>query len=592
MENERTVILRRVHLFLIMLAMMFIFVSSTRYGAIFSLLLPIARVWTILLMVFMWITLLHLVGTRDTTWFLWLKRNVFLILWTTVSTSYGMTVLLPKLHLLAHHKTFYAMILLQSTLFYVNQLKRGQLGRYVGLLLQKPAHTTVVSYLSLMFIFAILLLLPIAQSNYYTQGISSLNALFIAVSALCVTGLSPVDVSKVFSPIGLAIILVAVQFGGIGIALLGSIMLYVKRSVGLSGRTLLAYSFSDDAVSDVGKVAMRVLMLTFAIEAVGAIYLAIYFLNHDYQIVPALAHGIFFSVSAFCNAGFSLFENGTLDPVRFDMRFLFMINVLITCGVLGFNFMFYEGARLKRRLRKIFRRNKALPSGMENSSAVNGTLILWSGYGSLIAILVIFFLFYALEHHYSIRELSTSEQYIESFFLAVDAKTAGFMSRDFTTMRYATHLLFMITMFIGGSSGGTAGGIKINTIFVIFAGFKAFVSQRPLAKIGKLSISWYDVRRANFLLISGVSVAVLATFLLSVSEKNQDAQAIVWEVISALGTVGTSLNYTAELSVFGRIVIMSVMIVGRMGALTLFSLVQERSFKKEPSYPLGNIYIG
>nr|WP_246226669.1 potassium transporter TrkG [Entomospira culicis] len=450
----------------------------------------------------------------------------------------------------------------------------------------------VLSYTALILLFTVLLLLPISQYGYQEGGLSALNALFLTVSAICVTGLAPVDIASTFSPFGLGVLVLAVQLGGIGIALLGSIMLYVRRSVGLSGRTLLAYSFSDDAVSDVGKVALRVIWATLIIELIGASYFVWhFFVVQEYLLMPALGHGIFFSISAFNNAGFSLFTGGSLESLRFDFSFLWMINLLIIFGVVGFNFIFYELNRMKRAL------GRYLSKGVDHLNRTqvtmnNSTLVLRSGYGSILLMVVLFFLFYAFEHPHSIYVLSTAQQYIESAFLSVDAKTAGFMSRDFTTLRFSTQGLFLLGMFIGGASGGTAGGIKLNTILVIFAGFRAFIQQRPLAKIGQMSISWEDVRRANILFISAILVVILATFALSITERVQEPFAIFWEVVSALGTVGTSLNYTSDLTVLGRIVIMSVMLIGRLGALTLFSFAQEREVKKEPSYPLGNVYIG
>ncbi|NIZ47033.1 potassium transporter TrkG [Entomospira nematocerorum] len=519
----------------------------------------------------------------------WLRRSLFLLIWTCITIIYGIFRLYPAVNIIGYQKSFYAMVLLRSVLFYFGQMNQQQLRKYVSMLLQKPAHITVMSYLVLMVMIAVLLLLPVSQLSSTEHGLSMMNAIFLSVSAFCVTGLSPVDISAILSPVGLSILLIAVQLGGIGIALLGSIMLYVRRSVGLSGRTLLAYSFSDEAVSDVGRVALRVIVITLIIELVGAGYFCFYFLKQGYSFLSAIGHGMFFSVSAFCNAGFSLFQHGMLEEVRFDFSFLWMISLLVTLGVLGFHYMFYSTQHIKNTVMHGVRHHI---HRREQNSAMNETLVIWSGNTLLLITLVFFFAFYAFEHRHSLLGFSVLEQYTEIFFLAVESKTAGFMSRDMTTLRLSTQLFILVGMFIGGSSGGTAGGVKINTILVIFAGMRAFIMQQSLAKIGMFSISWDDVRRANLLFISGILLIVTATILMSITEKNQEPFFMFWEVASALGTVGTSMNYTSDLSILGKMIIMSVMIIGRMGALTLFNVAQERTFKKEPSYPLGSIYIG
>lgn len=582
-------IFRRINLVMMIFSMLFIFFINSNFQA-FVLSSKVLKFFFIYIpVVWMTIDIGHQISKQllISSWF----KQSLLLLWSFLTIVYGLLYSRDTVST-GYYTNFYAMILVRSVFFYLYQMNPEQLRNYIGILLQKPAHVTVLSYLVLILFFSVLLLLPISQIHYSKGELNSLNALFVTVSAFCVTGLTPIDISQTFNLFGLGILLLAVQLGGIGIALLGSIMLYVKRSVGLSGRTLLAYSFSDDAVSDVGKVALRVIFTTFIIELLGAFYLTVYFLQSDYHIAKAVGYGLFFSISAFCNAGFSLFPNGLLEPVRFDLSFLWVINLLIVLGVLGFNFLFYEITRLKHSFYRAFKTWYTRGQKIEHNSAINGTLVLWSGYGSLAMMVVVFFLYYAFEHRFSLYDLTIGQQYIESFFLAVDAKTAGFMSRDYSTLRLSSKMVFLIAMFIGGSSGGTAGGIKINTILVIFAGIKAFINRRPLAKIGNFSISWEDVRKANILFISAIFVSIGAVFLLSITEQEQNPLFIFWEVISALGTVGTSLNYTAELTSVGQLIIMVVMIIGRMGALTLFNVAQERVIKKEPTYPMGNIYIG
>ncbi|NIZ40463.1 potassium transporter TrkG [Entomospira entomophila] len=591
--TRTTETLRRVNLFLMLFSILFIFLSSSHvyYWGMTQLWhsIVIPRI----IMGVMIVDMIYQIVKERFNLAIWLRRSLFLLIWTCITIIYGAVRLSPSVSVIGYQKSFYAMVLLRSILFYFGQMNQQQLRRYVSMLLQKPAHITVMSYLVLMVMIAVLLLLPISQlGSADGHGLSMMNAIFLSVSAFCVTGLSPIDISQTLSPIGLTILLIAVQLGGIGIALLGSIMLYVRRSVGLSGRTLLAYSFSDEAVSDVGRVALRVILITIVIELLGAGYFFFYFLKQGFSLLSALGHGIFFSVSAFCNAGFSLFQNGMLEEVRFDFSFLWMISLLVTLGVLGFHYMFYGTQRIKNHFYRMIHQVRHHVHRREHNSAMNETLVIWSGNALLLMIIIFFFAFYAFEHRHSLFGFSLIEQYTEIFFLAVESKTAGFMSRDLTTLRLSTQLLIVVGMFIGGSSGGTAGGIKMSTILVIFAGMRAFVTQQPLAKIGTFSISWDDVRRANLLFISGILLIVMATIVMSITEKNQDPFFMFWEVTSALGTVGTSMNYTSSLSVLGKMVIMSVMIIGRMGALTLFNVAQERTFKKEPSYPLGNIYIG
>ncbi len=482
-------------------------------------------------------------------------------------------------------EAYYVLLMSRSVVIFLMRLGRNdRIKLYVARLLQRPAHTIALSYISLIVIVAILLLLP--SSRYKDTDLSVLHALFIAASALCVTGLSPIIVAEVFNPVGKLVILTAVQVGGIGVALFGAIIFFVKRSVGLSSRALLAYSFSQDAVDDVGKVAKRILLITFVGEGVGALLLMWGFLQRGFLWPKALTYGVFHSVSAFCNAGFVLFPEGSSEPLLYAKGLNLVFIGLAFFGSIGFGAIEDAFRVFKVRLKILFTGRPERLLYFKPNSVLSWTY-------SLGIIGVTAFMFYAFEHGHILRNFSLSTQYITTLFTVVVGKTTGMAVLDMSAFSLPTHIMFLALMFIGGSSGSTAGGVKISTILVTIAGMRAYWRKQPGAKLVGSSIAMDDVRRATILVMSAMLLIFVATFLLSITDGVLGLLPVVWEVISALGTVGTSLNVTENLSGIGLIIVMILMFIGRIGALTLFVIAQERDTKKvEPDYPLGNILIG
>jgi trk system potassium uptake protein TrkH len=480
---------------------------------------------------------------------------------------------------------YYTLLMIRSVVIYLMRLGRNERIRlYVARLLQRPAHTIALSYSSLIIIVAIFLLLP--SFRQVDAELSVLNALFIAASALCVTGLSPISVAEVFSPVGKMVLLIAIQIGGVGIALFGAIIFFVKRSVGLSSRALLAYSFSQDAVDDVGKVAKRILIITFMSEGFGALLLMWGFMQRGFLWSKAFTYGVFHSVSAFCNAGFVLFPEGSSESLRYANGLNLVFIGLTFFGTVGFGAI-EDAVRVFRvRLRVLVTgRPQRLLYFRPNS------VLSWTYSLGIIAITA--FMFYALEHGRVLRNFSLSTQYVTTLFTVVVGKTTGMAVLDMSEFSLPTHIMFMALMFVGGASGSTAGGIKISTMLVALAGMRAYWRKQPMTKLVGSSIALEDVRRATILVISAMFIIFIATFLLSITDGTLGFLPLSWEVISALGTVGTSLNVTDSLSVTGRMIVIVLMFIGRIGALTLFVMAQERDVKKvEPDYPLGNILIG
>lgn len=488
-------------------------------------------------------------------------------------------------NVLLFSEAYYGLLMVRSVIIYLMKLGRNERIRlYVARLLQRPAHTIALSYLTMIAIVATLLLLP--SSRQEGVELSVLHAFFIAASALCVTGLSPITVAEVFSPVGQLVLLGAMQIGGVGVALFGAIIFFVKRSVGFSSKALLAYSFSQDAVDDVGKVAKRILLITFIGEGVGALLLMMGFMQRGFLWPQALAYGVFHSVSAFCNAGFVLFAEGSSESLRYADGLNLVFIGLTFFGTIGFGAIEDAVRVMKVRFKILITGRPERLYYLRPNSA-----LAWTYSVGIIAATAA--LFYAFEHGRILRDFSLSTQYVTTLFTVVVGKTTGMAVLDMSQFSLPTHIMFMALMFMGGSSGSTAGGVKISTMLVAAAGMRAYWRKQPTAKLVGSSIALEDVRRATILVMSAMMIIFVATFLLSITDGFLGLLPLVWEVISALGTVGTSLNVTGELSSVGLIIVMVLMFIGRIGALTLFVMAQERDVKKvEPDYPLGNILIG
>ena len=435
-----------------------------------------------------------------------------------------------------------------------------------------PSRILVSSFIIIISIGTFFLSLPMAVIP--GKSISILTALFTATSAVSVTGLSVVDVSKTFSPFGKAVILVLIQLGGLGIMTFSSILMMVTgKKITYHERKILKEDVNWEYTGDVLKFIKKLVRIVVSIELIGVVLLTIGFLR-EMPLKRAFYFGVFHSVSAFCNAGFSLFSDSL---VGFKGSYLINLTIsfLIIFGGIGF-------AVINSTL--FFLRTKVGRFNLTSKLALRISVFL------TIFGMVAFFL---MEHGnaQTIGTLKFHEKILASFFQSVTTRTAGFNTVPMETLKPATVFIFLLLMFIGASPGSTGGGIKTTTFGVIIFYVIAIVNGNKDVEVSNRRISWEILNRAIAILV--ISFAYVSTIILLILMTNDiNFQKVIFEVVSAFGTVGLSMGITSSLNTFSRVLIILTMLIGRVGPLTFALAFGEKLEVKSYRYPKENILVG
>lgn len=457
-----------------------------------------------------------------------------------------------------------ALVVVQLSLIIPVGLRLLRLTRARFLQQAKPGTLFVVSFLVVILSGTLMLKTP----NATTGGISWLDALFTSTSAVCVTGLIVVDTETAFTPQGQLAILTLIQIGGLGMMTLTYFMvLMVGQGITLRDRARLGELFSDENLGSMGQFVGKVVGITLLIELAGAV--AIYYSWAAQPPRPGTLawDAVFHSISAFCNAGFSTFAAGLADPATASNRpSQVVIMLLIVLGGLGF-VVVSDLPRLtlflvSMPLRKLFPRSHRLarwqlthPVRLQTRLALKTTSIL------LVTGAVLFF--------FTERWSFGGERIWEAVFNSVTARTAGFNITDFGTYTFATVVLMCTLMFIGGSPGGTAGGIKTTTFAIALGELGRLIRGHDSLHIGNRRIARDVVERSTATVVLSVLWVALAILLVSWADPDLDPVDITFECFSAFGTVGLSRGITAALDPFSKWVLIVTMFAGRVGLLTL-----------------------
>jgi trk system potassium uptake protein TrkH len=414
-----------------------------------------------------------------------------------------------------------------------------------------PAQIVIMSFSGLIVIGTLLLALPISAAEGKT--ITMVDAFFTATSATCVTGLSTLSLAENFSFVGQVIVLLLIQIGGLGyMTLYSSLTILLGRSLAVKEQVLMQDLLDISSFEDLLSMIIDIIKFTLVIELVGAIILTVAFTLEGYEFGQALYYGLFHSVSAFCNAGFALFDN-SLENFGVNPMINGTISTLIILGGLGF-------IVIKELELIVFRRKKIINLSVHSKIVIVTNVFLVG----LVAVYIFF-----SEYLHSLTPYSIWEQLQISFFQSITTRTAGFNTIGLNSMYPHTLYLMCLIMFIGASPGSTGGGIKTTTFAILFQSVKATLKGRIELNflIEQFQIS--VVVRATAIIVISLIIVSFFILLMMRLETEHSFLSIFFEVVSAFATVGLSLGITPYLSAAGKLAIILLMFIGRVGPLTL-----------------------
>lgn len=450
--------------------------------------------------------------------------------------------------------------------------KRVQTDKMINL---NPAQVLALGFSGVILLGALLLDLPVASKSFESVGF--INALFTATSAVCVTGLVVVDTATHWTFFGQLIILMLIQIGGLGFMTMATMFaLVVGKKISLKSRLVMQEALSHQNISGVVRVTRNVLVMTFSIEALGAVILSTKFVP-EFGMGHGIFLSIFHSVSAFCNAGFDLMGNfNSLTAYVKDPVINFTIMGLIVTGGLGFTVL--SDLALKRNF-KILNLNTKL--------AVTVT-------AALIAFGTLFFFIVEYNNPDTIGNLSMLEKWMASMFQSVTPRTAGFNTLPTNKLTMSSLLMTIVLMFIGGCPASTAGGIKTTTFGLILFNIGSVISGYEETVMFKRRVSQVYISRALALMSLALALVIIVTMILSFNEREFEFMALLFETVSAFGTVGLSTGITPLLNDGSKLVLAVTMFFGRLGPMTLvMALARRQSMNRAlVRYPESKVNVG
>ena len=430
----------------------------------------------------------------------------------------------------------------------------------------KPLYFYLLMFFSTTFIGAVLLYLPFTGK----KSISFIDALFVASSAFTVTGLSPVDIGAQFNMLGEIIILSLIQIGGLGIVTVTILTLvFLNKKISLQSRFLVMVTWNIDEAGGVIKLIKHLTIYSLVTEFIGTLCLTLSFIP-KFGIGKGLFLSFFTSVSAFNNAGFALFKNNLIDFSN-DPVVIITIPLLIVLGGLG-HFVLIDLINCKKLNKLSF-----------HSKVVLSTTFILIIFGTIS--------FFLLEQSNTLNQMGIIEKIGNALFQSVTTRTAGFNSIDMGNIKTSTALLLMALMFIGGAPLSAAGGIKVTTFAIVFMFVLNAIRKENNVCLFNREISDKSIKLSIVTINISITFIFIVTLLLTIINPNISLIKILFEVVSAFGTVGLTMNLTSEYHGLTELIIVIVMLFGKVGLLTI-----ARAFipPKEPQkfrYPKGQIHI-
>lgn len=433
----------------------------------------------------------------------------------------------------------------------------------------------ILSFFSVIVFGGLLLSLPI--STISGKGTKLIDGLFMATSAICVTGLAVLDISMEYTFFGKFVLMILIQIGALGVVTISSFLVLIfSKKIGYYTKKIVQEDMNAESIFKIQAFLKRVILTVFFIEGIGSIFLFLHFIK-DFKFTDALFYSIFHSVSAFSNAGFTLFSDN-LASFTGNILINITISTLVILGGLGFaTLMNIYDYKIK---------------GKDKRFTLNTKIVLKMSIFLLILGTVVTFI---LEYNNmeTMGNLSMWDKLLASFFQSMTTRTAGFNTISIKGLHPSTAFFYTGLMFVGASPGSTGGGIKTTTIGIIFLGIKSILLGTSEIEMEDRSVSWELFHRAIVIVIVSIIYMSGILFLMVVIENRVEFIDLLFEVVSAFGTAGLSRDLTPLLKDSSKFLIMITMFVGRVGPLTVaLSLSKELLKVNKYKYPKENILIG
>ncbi|WP_174731363.1 TrkH family potassium uptake protein [Mesobacillus harenae] len=438
---------------------------------------------------------------------------------------------------------------------------------YLKSVKMSPPQLLILTFIISIAVGTVILKLPFST----TGGISWVDAFFTSTSAMTVTGLAVIDTGKSFTLFGEVAIMILIQLGGLGIMSF-AVLIYIMlgRKIGFKGRMILQQALNQTSIGGVIRLVKTLLFYSIIIEFIAFLMLCLRWIP-EFGWKTGSYYSLFHSISAFNNAGFALWPDGLSRYVG-DPVVNLVITLLFIIGGLGFTVL--TDLWYKKEFRQLTLHSKMM---------IVGTLII-----NVVAMLTIFGL--EFNNPNTLGSLTANEQFWASYFQAVTTRTAGFNTVDIGGLENSTVLFMVFLMFIGAGSASTGGGIKLTTFMIIFLAVFSFIKGKKDIVIFKKSLASFFILKALAIFMISVLFVFLALFIINITEELPFLE-LLFEVVSAFGTVGLSMGITADLSAVGKIVIIFIMFLGKLGPLTLaFSLAKPE--KTNVKYPSEDVLTG
>ena len=414
----------------------------------------------------------------------------------------------------------------------------------------------IASFVFVITLGSLLLYLPLSTVK---GNMHFIDALFTATSAVCVTGLTVIDISKELTLFGRIVLITLIQIGGLGIMSISAIVLLFSVSKGSVRDRIRTLEMFNTQNKDIIQSTIKVIFLaTFLIELAGAISLFTVIKNHAGGVGEKIFSSLFHSISAFCNAGFSLYEN-SLHRFSNNITVSVTIGLLIILGGIGYPVLLTVFFAIKNKI-----------MGKRYIIDTQTTIVLFT---TIILLLFGFLFIFFNEYNGVLKDLSLREKILISAFQSISPRTAGYETISYNSMNSVTIGIIVFLMFVGASPSGTGGGVKTTTLFVFVSSIITAISNRPFIIVRGRKIKESAVNKSVAIFTLAIAISAFAALLIFYIDGYKTMTPVLFESVSALSTTGLSLGITPSLSIWSKIIVMILMFIGRVGYLTLFMSV-------------------